>query len=251
MLEATTGELTIPRAPANLIWRRAGAASLFVGGVVLMIGGITPLGTLTSSNWCAVHGVSCYGAYSPSWLGLGNDPEAPQLGDWATYQGLVFVILGFLAVVLGTAIYRMPSRTGRTTTRRALSLAGLTLSAVGLLVFPELFGGGTASWPFYVLVVSGLIWLAVSWGSSLALSRSWGQIASVAAVGLAVLAVLATMLSWRSLEHFLGTWVTPHNDGWQSFTYAWQVALVPIGAGLVAFGSILTVVTAMREVRRR
>jgi hypothetical protein len=107
-----------------------------------MVGGVTPLGTLTSSEWCAVHAVVCYGDYSPSWLGLGNDPQAPQLGDWATYQGLIFVILGFLTLVLGVALRRWSRDQARGNIPRWLSLSGLTLIVVGLFVFPELFGGG-------------------------------------------------------------------------------------------------------------
>jgi drug/metabolite transporter (DMT)-like permease len=87
MLDAAQVQLTPSRGDRRELWRRIGATLVSVGGVILMVGGVTPLGTLTSSEWCAVHAVVCYGDYSPSWLGLGNDPPAPQLGDWATYQG--------------------------------------------------------------------------------------------------------------------------------------------------------------------
>jgi hypothetical membrane protein len=155
------------------------------------------------------------------------------------------VILGFLTLVLGVALRRWSRDQARGNIPRWLSLSGLTLIVVGLFVFPELFGGGPAPWAFYVVVIAGMIVLAVSWGRSLSLSPPGQQIVSVVAVGLAVLAVVAVVVSWQSLEHFLGTWVTPHNDGWHSYGYAWQAALVPVGVGLVTIGSVTAASTGV------
>ena len=213
---------------------RTGRALLCLSGIALIFGSIVPLGMLTVNSTC---NFVCYGSYSPTWLGLGNDPQAPQLGDWASGQGLVFIGLGFLLLALATSMYNNP-RMSRDLTRPIASLSVATAFVGVLFLAPLAIRSGPDVWTYNTVILALMTVLAVLWGRRV-LNRAPARFILFGEAGAASAAIVASALSWLSLGHFLNVWVTPHNDGWQVFMYSWHAAVVPFGCALAATGVAL------------
>lgn len=222
------------RIPHSYRIQRIGLCLAGLGGISLMFGSVVSLGTLGSDQWCVRNEISCYGSYSPSWLGLSNDPNAPQLGDWASGQGVVLVLLGFL-LVASVAGLAWRTRTTTSPVRRSAILVFATVVAMGLYLAPLALGRAPASTSYGSFTVVLLFGLAVQWGR-VVLSRVPIEVLGASVAGLAVGVVVATFVIWHSFHDFLSTWVAPHASGWQTFAYAWTAYLVPAGCVLATIG---------------
>lgn len=228
----SSGPVESPHIAGRGNWlTNVGLALVIVSGAVLLYGSVSSIVTLTSNHWCNVNEVSCYGAYSANWLGLGTDSEAPQLGDWASSQGLAFIGLGLVLVALasGLAVVRPTRRP------RVIRLIAASIAVALVFVLPLLWNQGVAPLAFDLIALAAMFAVAVCWGTRVIVSLPRSATAAIMSICAASIGV-GSLFAVRSLSHFAALWVTPHSDGWQIASYSWQRFLIPDASWTAVLG---------------